>query len=104
MKTFEQEIRLENQVIAELLQGNDVIDTWLDDENGDRALITDYVGNHLNAVPINSIPDPEFKYLARELHKIEDIKIVWIAGQPDSLFFKASDEDSLLKLTQQWKQ
>lgn len=83
-----------------ILGDAEIIDTWLDDKDKDHMKIMEYVmGYRIGFVPIASLPNPEHKgYMTKEHYKIEEIDVVFMAGQPDCLWFRKSDTEALLEL------
>lgn len=81
--------------------GADCIDTWIDDENADKALIAFFIhASYHDYAAIEVVNSPKFPasgYMVKELYDIDGAKVVFMAGQPDCMWYMKKDHDRLLK-------
>lgn len=85
---------------AEKHLGEDHISTWLDSKNKEKAAIALLIDNHLGKEEIiDKADDPEGYGMDLILFKINDMPVVFLYGQPDSIYYRKNDHEKLLKLT-----
>lgn len=78
----------------------DVIDTWSDDENEERAAIARIIMDtfpHEQEKVIKTIKHPEFrKYMSANIYDFSGIKVIVQPGMPDSIFYNKKNHKALL--------